>query len=71
MTSKELYNYVMEELGTIDCEKVRYKYRTGGKKWLKNISRSVIKIWAPREASKQLIGRAAKLLYLELKNIVS
>ena len=74
MTSKELYNYVMEELeefGTIDCEKARYKYRTGGEKWLKNISRSVIKIWAPREASKQLIGRAAKLLYLELKNIVS
>ena len=71
MTSKELYNYVMEELGTIDCEKVRYKYRTGGEKWLKNISRSVIKIWAPREASKQLIERAAKLLYLEFKNIVS
>ena len=71
MTSKELYNYVMEELGTIDCEKVRYKYRTGGEKWLKNISCSVVKIWAPREASKQLIERAAKLLYLEFKNIVS
>ena len=41
------------------------------KKWLKNMSRSFIKIWAPREASKQLIGRAANLLYLELKNIVS
>ena len=71
MTSKELYNYVMEELGTIDCEKVRYKYRFGGEKWLKNISRSVIELWAPCDASKQLIGRAAKLLYLELKNIVS
>ena len=44
MTSKELYNYVMEELGTIDCEKVRYKYRTGGEKWLTNISRSIVKI---------------------------
>ena len=71
MTSKELYKYVKEELDTIDCEKVRYKYQTGGNKWLKNISRSVIKIWAPREASKQLIRRASKLLYLELKNIVS
>ena len=71
MTSKELYKYVMEEIGTIDCEKVRYKYRIGGKKWLKNVSRSIVEIWAPREASKQLIGRAAKLLYLEIKNIVS
>ena len=71
MTSRELYKYVMEEVGSINCEKVRNKYRTGGKKWLKNISRSIVKIWAPREASKQLIGRAAKLLYLELKNIVS
>ena len=71
MTSKELYKYVMEELGTIDCEKVRYKYRTGGKKWLKNTSRSIVEAFAPCEASNQLIGRAAKLLYLELKNIVS
>ena len=71
MTSKELYKYVMEELGTINCEKVRCKYRTGGEKWLKNISRSIVKIWAPREASKQLIRKAARLLYLELKNIVS
>lgn len=31
MTSKELYKYVMEEFGTIDCEKVRCKYSTGGK----------------------------------------
>ena len=43
MTSKELYKYVMEELGTIDCEKVRYKYRTGGERWLKNIAIGVVK----------------------------
>ena len=71
MTSKELYSYVMEEFGTINCEKVRYKYRIGGEKLLKNISRSIIELFAPCEASKQLIGRAAKLLYLELKNIIS
>ena len=71
MTSKELYNYIMEELGTIDCEKVRYKYRTGGEKWLKDIARSTVEAFAPLEASKQLIGRAATLVYLEFKNIVS
>ena len=70
MTSKELYKYVMEELGTINCEKVRYKYRIGGEKWLKNTSRSIVIAFAPGEASKQLIGRAAKLLYLEIKNII-
>lgn len=71
MTSRELYKYVMEEIGAIDCEKVRCKYSTGGKKWLKCISRCIVQVWAPSEASNQLIGRAARLLYLELKNIVS
>lgn len=71
MTSKELYKYVMKEIGTINCEKVRYKYSTVGEKWLKDTSRSVVELFAPCEASNQLIGRAAKLLYLELKNIVS
>ena len=71
VTSKELYNCVMEEISPINCERLRNIYRTKGEKRLKDISRSTVKAFAPCEASKQLIGRAATLLYLELKNIVS
>ena len=71
MTSKELYSYVMEEISPINYERLRYRYRTEGAKWLKDAARCIVEAFAPCEASKQLIGRAAKLLYLELKNIVS
>lgn len=71
MTSKELCNYVMKEISPINYEKLRYIYCTKGAERLKDTARSIVKAFAPCEASKQLIGRAAALVYLEFTNIIS
>lgn len=70
MTSRELYNYVMEENIPIDYGWLRYIYHTEGAEGLRDIARSTVEGFAPSGASKQLIGRAVTLVYLELKNII-
>ena len=70
MTSRELCNYVIEENSPYDYRWLNYVYRTEGAEGLKDIARSTVEGFAPSGASKQLIGRAVTLVYLELKNIL-
>lgn len=66
MTAKELAKIVMDDNYPIDWKWLRYNFKKDGAKAIFLIAKQTCEEWAPHNASKQLIGRAARIVYKEL-----
>ena len=70
MTSRELANMVIRENKPCDYGWIRHVYHNQGYKGLKEMAKTTVEVFAPKGASKQLVGRATKMVVDELYGLV-
>lgn len=68
MTSRELADLTMKENQPYDYGWIKYVFRKEGYKGLKEIAKTTVDAFAPKDVTKQLIGRAATKVANELYN---
>lgn len=72
MTNSESLAYtVLTEEEPYDYGWIRYVYRKEGMDGLRNIAKATVEGYAPENASKQLIGRAATIIANRLRLLVN